>query len=348
MKIGFFVNGVDVEHPRFTTTLLAREAVRRGHQVFYLEVEDFSCFPDDSLRVRARFAPRKGDLTLPAFLAGLRDRKAPVERFEVEELDVLLLRNDPAVDAVDRPWAQSVGIIFGHMAALRGVLVLNDPYGLAGALNKLYFQYFPQEVRPRTMISRSRKAIKEFIAEQEGDVVLKPLQGSGGQSVFLARHADAANHNQMIDAVLRDGYVIAQEYLPAAAEGDIRLFLMDGEPLKVKSKYAAIRRVGDGRDLRSNMHVGGKAVKVEIDDGVLAIAEAVRPKLVADGMFLVGLDIAGDKLMEVNVFSPGGMCSAQRLQRANFAAAILERLERKHEWRQRYPAAAAQARLATV
>jgi glutathione synthase len=348
VKIGLFVNDIKLEHPRFTTTLLAREAVRRGHEVHYLEAEGFVYRPDDELKVRTHLPPRKGELSLAAFLEGLQGPKAPVETLDIAELDVLLLRNDPALDAAERPWAQSVGIIFGQMAALRGVLVLNDPHGLSKAANKLYFQYFPPELRPQTLISRSRREIRKFIMEQGGDVVLKPLQGSGGQSVFLAHPDDEANHNQMIDAVLRDGYVIAQEYLPAAAQGDVRLFLMDGEPLRVKSKYAMIRRVGDGKDLRSNMHVGGKAEKAEMDDRILRIAELVRPKLVEDGMFMVGLDIAGDKLMEVNVFTPGGMYSAQKLQRANFAAAVLASLERKVEWRDRYPGRLENPQLATL
>ena len=93
----------------------------------------------------------------------------------------------------------------------------------------MYFQLFPPEVRPRTIITRDRDEIRAFWEEQERKVVIKPLQGSGGQSVFLVRESDGSNLNQMIDAVSRDGYVIAQEYLPAAEEGDTRLFLMNGQ-----------------------------------------------------------------------------------------------------------------------
>ena len=89
-------------------------------------------------------------------------------------------------------------------------------------------------------------------------MVLKPLQGSGGQSVFLVRPDDLPNINQMIDAVARDGYVIAQEYLPAAAEGDMRLFVLNGLPLRYRGRYAAFRRVRMGGDMRSNIHAGGK------------------------------------------------------------------------------------------
>ena len=243
-----------------------------------------------------------------------------------------MLRNDPSSDAVKRPWAQSAGIIFGRMTIRHGVIVLNDPNGLAKATNKLYLQYFPEEVRPGTLITRNRDEIKVFAKDHGGTIVLKPLQGSGGQGVFLVRPDDMPNLNQMIDAISRDGYVIAQEYLPAAAEGDIRLFLMNGAPLRYKGKFAAFRRVRSGDDMRSNVHAGGKIQRAVITDDIIRVAEIVRPKLVADGMFLVGLDIVKDKLMEINVFSPGGLGSAQKFEGVNFSHAVIHALERKVQY----------------
>ena len=151
----------------------------------------------------------------------------------------------------------------------------------------------------------------------------RPLQGSGGASVFLVRPDDMPNLNQMIDAVSRDGFVIVQEYLPAAEEGDMRLFVMNGRPLQVKGKYAAFRRVRSGGDMRSNIHAGGRLAEAKVDDTVLKIAEIVRPKLVQDGMFLVGLDIVGDKMMEINVFSPGGLGSAHKFTKINFNKCVV-------------------------
>ncbi len=147
--------------------------------------------------------------------------------------------------------------------------------------------------------------------EHGGHIVLKPLQGSGGQGVFLVQPDDKSNLNQMIESISRDGYVIAQEYLPAAEKGDIRLFMMNGLPLRYRGKYAAFRRIRSADDMRSNIHAGGKKAQAEINSTHLELAKMVRPKLVQDGMFLVGLDIVGDKLMEINVFSPGGLGSAR-------------------------------------
>ena len=186
------------------------------------------------------------------------------------------------------------------------------------------------------MISRDRSEIKRFIKEEGGQAVLKPLQGSGGAGVFLVKPGDGSNVNQMIESLTRDGYVIAQEYLTAAVEGDTRLFIMNGRPLRYRGRYAAFRRVRSGDDMRSNIHAGGKLREAEVTDAHLKIAEIVRPKLVQDGMFLVGLDIVGEKLMEINVFSPGGLGSAQKFAKVPFTQGVLEALERKVDYMRFY------------
>ena len=254
----------------------------------------------------------------------------------MDDLDVLLLRNDPADDAADRSWAQTSGILFGQLAVRRGVIVLNDPFSLANAINKTYFQHFPEGVRPSTLITRDNDEVKAFVKEHKDKVVLKPLQGSGGQGVFMVTPDNAANLNQIIEAITRDGYVVAQEYLPEAVEGDIRMFVMNGKPLMHEGKYAAFRRVSQSEDIRSNLHAGGKIVKAKLDDSAFELVEMVRPKLVQDGMFLVGLDIVGNKLMEVNVFSPGGLGSAQNLEDVDFTVAVIEALEQKVNYKRCY------------
>ncbi|MHC4339919.1 MAG: glutathione synthase [Planctomycetota bacterium] len=331
MRIGFVVNDLQTEEPKYTTTRLGLAALNMGHEPWVMGVGDFDYAPDERIHARARMAPKSQYKSGESYLTDLRGSKARVERITVHDLDVLLLRNDPSTDTGQRSWAQAAGIIFGRMAMRRGVIVLNDPDGLSRAQNKMYFQDFPEEVRPRTLITRERSEIREF-ARDLGRIVLKPLQGSGGASVFLVRQEDLPNLNQMIDAVSRDGYVIAQEYLPAAETGDTRLFVMNGQPLRYKGKYCAFRRLRKGYDMRSNVHVGGEIAKAEIGETELGLAEMVRPKLVMDGMFLVGLDIVGDKLMEINVFSPGGLGSAQKLEGSRFTRTVIEALERKVQY----------------
>lgn len=336
MRIGFLVNNVKTEEAGFTTTRLACEAHARGHEAFVIGVGDLAYDPDERIRARARFVPKdKKPKTSAAFLAEMMSPKGGSERITVDDLDVLMLRNVPSDDYLDRPWAATAAAEFGRLAMRHGVVVVNDPNGLAKAGSKMYFQLFPESVRPTTLITRDRSDIKAF-AKDQGTIVLKPLQGSGGASVFLVQAADHANLNQMIDAVSRDGFVIAQEYLPAAHEGDMRLFVMNGVPLVSKGKYCAFRRRRSGSDLRSNIHAGGKLAAAVVDDVALEICETVRPKLVQDGMFLVGLDIVGDKLMEINVFSPGGLGSAQKFTNVNFNKTVIDALERKAKYVRSY------------
>lgn len=348
MRLGFVVNDIKTEQAAFTTTRLAMTAVNMGHEVWLLGVGDFVYAPDGRLQAHAR-SVREGEYDdLEAFLKEIQGETARCERITVDDLDILMLRNDPSEDKRDRPWAQSAGMLFGELAVSRGVIVLNDPQKLANAINKTYFQHFPEQVRPRTCISRHAEEIREFIAEQKDKVVLKPLQGSGGQSVFLVREDDEANLNQMIEAVVRDGYCIVQEYLPAARDGDVRLFVMNGRPLEHNGKFAAFRRVNRKGDMRSNMHSGGESEAVEVTDTMLSLVEMCRPKLAEDGMFLVGLDIVDDKLMEINVFSPGGLGSAQKLTGIDFTRVVIEDLERKLTYRHYYGPQLQNVRIATL
>jgi glutathione synthase len=333
MKVGLVVNDVATEEAGYTTTRLGMTALNMGHEAWLMGVGDLATDPDDSVRAWARSAPRKSYRSTKTYLAEVQGEKARVERIGIEDLDVLLLRNDPAADLGTRPWAQSAGYIFGERAARRGVIVLNDPATLAAAINKMYLQRFPEKVRPRSLISRSADDLRAFVEGEGGRAVLKPLQGSGGTNVFVVKPSEMGNLNQIIEAVSRDGYVIAQEYLPAAKKGDTRLFLMNGAPLVVDGKVAAFRRLTPKGDVRSNIHVGGRMAKAQVTDAMLAIADIVRPTLTRDGMFLVGLDLVGDKLMEINVFSPGGLGSASKLEGVDFTTAVIASLETKVAYR---------------
>jgi glutathione synthase len=347
MRIGFVVNSVATEQPEYTTTRLALAAERRGNETFLIGVDDFSHELDGSVAAHACGAGRSTPSSEAAYLECVQ-AEGDHEAVSVDDLDVLMMRNDPADDAVDRPWAVSSGILFAQLAVARGTLVVNDPASLANAVNKTYFQHFPEAVRPRTVISRHPADIARFVQDMGGSAVLKPLQGSGGSGVFFVSDEESPNLQQMIEALSRDGYVVAQEVLPEAEQGDVRLFMMNGRPLAVDGHHAAIRRVNRTADPRSNMKAGGVAEPVEITDQMLEVAEMVRPKLVADGMFLVGLDIVGDKLMEVNVFSPGGIGSCEQLYDTDFTGVVIDALEHKANLRTHYGSRLDNTRLATM
>ena len=339
MLIAFFVNDIEREHENFTTTTLAHRAITRGHRVCYITPEDFVVDPDDTLRAHGRFIPKRTYKTHRDFFKALKDDKAcKMERINMTDVDVLMLRNDPSID-FERPWAMEAGILFGREAAKRGVIVLNDPDSLGRAVNKLYFQSFPAEARAETLITKHSEDIKKFAKEHRGNIILKPLQGSGGTGVFKLDPKEPSNLNQIIEAIGRDGYIIAQAYVPAAKKGDIRLFMLNGEPLRVDGKYAAMRRVAAKDDIRSNIHAGAKAKGAEIGEAELKVAELVRPKLISDGMFLVGIDIVGDKILEANVFSPGNLESCSKYAGVDFAVTVMEAVERKVAIAQQYSGA---------
>jgi len=176
-------------------------AINMGHEVWFMGVGDFAYDADENLWARARSVPKNKYKSSEMFLSDLQGKKAKMERITVDDLDVLMLRSDPSNDIGMRVWAQASGIIFGRVAMRYGVIVLNDPNGLSKAMNKMYFQLFPEEVRPHTVITRDVNEIKAFHKEMGGNIVLKPLQGSGGQGVFLVRADDKPNINQMVESV---------------------------------------------------------------------------------------------------------------------------------------------------
>ncbi|PDT81427.1 glutathione synthase [Sinorhizobium sp. BJ1] len=347
MRIAFFVNSIEGETTYYTTTSLALAALSRGHEVCYVTPGDFVLRPDDSLLIRATTLsgakPKKPE-TLLTSLKSTQEKAT----MDIGEIQVLFLRNDPSEDADRRPWAVYVGTNFGRLAAARGVIVVNDPDGLALAQNKLYFQEFPETVRPTTMISRSIEEIRSFIEDHPDGVILKPLQGSGGKNVFKIQSKGEANLNQIFEAASGAGYLIAQTYLPDAVGGDIRLFLMNGRPLERKGVHAAFRRVPAKGDVRSNMHASGTAKPATVTPQILAIAEKLRPKLIKDGMFLVGLDIVGDHVLEANVFTPGGLPEIAAIHGVDFSEDIIGALEEKVRIQQLYRGAISNRTLATL
>lgn len=346
MKIAFVINDHATEKANYTTPALGFAAYKRDHQVFFIGVGELAYTPDGHLSARCKTISGKKFSTQDEYFKTVQEQD--FERVDSKALDVLFLRNNPADEINERQWAQNAAFIFGEIAIRDKVMVLNHPSSLASAVNKMYFQHFPEVLRPKTIITRDHNEIEEFFKEQNKKMILKPLQGSGGTNVFLMDENNVKNLAQTIDAISRDGYVIAQEYLPAAKKGDTRLILMNGEPLMVDGKYAMLQRVNAEGDIRSNIHAGGTPDEKKMNDQILKLAEIVRPKLVQDGMFLVGIDIVGDKLMEINVFSPGGINMMGQMQKVDFGTEVIKSIERKVHYKNLYPDYLFNSRLATL
>lgn len=335
MKIGFLVNDVDTEHPSAATTVMAHAAASLGHTVYLLGVGELTYDSENGIRAVGRLAPAGRKLEQAEWLARVQSKETERVPVTASGLDVLYLRYNPGEDPEGRPWEADAGIVFGQAAVLEGTLVLSHPFTLSYAVNKMYLEHFPKEVRPRSIITRSYEEVVRFHEEQKGRIVLKPLRGYGGQDVYLVKE-DADNLRQIVESLGRSSYVIAQEFLPAARDGDTRLFLFNGKPLVHEGKYAAVKRVNESGDFRSNMSLGGRPHHAEITPRMLEIAEIVRPRLVADGIFDAGLDIVGDRLVEINTISSGGLNAASKLEGVNFGEAVVRLIERKVAYRQRY------------
>ncbi|MFI7059377.1 glutathione synthase [Kribbella sp. NPDC050124] len=325
MRLAFFVNAVATEVDEYTTTRLARAAAQGGHEVWYVGVADVELAEDDGqLTARAHAAEFEKDDPLEAFMERIKGRDA--ERIVMDDLDALFLRNESIDDLQERPWASPLGAVFGQMLQARGVTVVNDPMSLTRATSKLYLEEFPEKIRPRSLVTRDPEAIERFVGKV-GHCVVKPLYGAKGRNVFMIEDEDEANLAQMTEAVLQDGYAIVQEFVDGGEDGDARIFLLEGQILERDGKRAAFRRVPTGNDPRANISAGARSAPLEIGDVERGIIEAMSEKLVADGMFFVGIDVIGDKVVEINAESPGGMQSVERLYETDVCPTVIETLE---------------------
>lgn len=337
MRICFVVRTIYSQVTTYTTTHLAFEAHKRGHEVYYTTVNSFSC--TDDLKVRATVVSPGNDTleTRSEFLRALQSDRAERSEVILSDFDVVFLRYNPNESKSDDNTSRSnPALEFGRLLKLHGVFVANDPAGLTKASSKMYLSSFPAEVRARTLITRSPVKVKEFLKSLKKPAIIKPLNGFGGQDVFFIKNAKEMNINQIISTVSKNGYIMAQEYLPAVKKGDKRLLLLNGSPIFFGKKVAMYRRMSPKGDVRSNMHVGGTRKRVEFTKVEAKIAEMIRPKLMADGLYFVGADIVGNKLLEINVFCPGGINNINELYGINVGQAVIEDLEKRVKQKKTY------------
>ncbi len=160
------------------------------------------------------------------------------------------------------------------------------------------------------------------------------MEGSGGRDVYLI-DKNEKNLNQIIENIINKGYVIAQEFLPAAKE-DVRVLLMNGQIMEKDGKYGIIRRVSGEGEFRSNFSQGGSADKSPLTEGIKKVVEVVAPKLIKDGLFFVGLDVVEDKLIEINVLSPGGLDHFGEINLPDFSDIVIDSIEKKIKYKKMY------------
>ena len=247
-----------------------------------------------------------------AYAKALTGAEAPREDARLVDFDVIFLRNNPNAggDEGDR---FNPALDFGRRLKQLGVLVLNDPDGLSRAGSKMYLAGFPVELRPKTLITRSMERVRAFLRELDGPAIIKPLAGFGGKNVFYVARGQSANLQQMISTVRRAGYVIVQEYLPAVAKGDKRVLLLGGVPLEVGEPWPRTNGCAPRTISGTTCTSAASRRRTDFSEAERRICDLLRPRLVADGLYFVGVDLVGDKILEINVFAPGGIANINDL-----------------------------------
>jgi glutathione synthase len=340
MRLAFVVADARVQNPTYATVYLAQAAARRGHEVGFVGVDDLTLTADNQVSGTV-VRPPLGGATNQDLCAALASAAVPVHEELLGSYDVVFLRYHPHRDGAP---AGNPAIDFGWRLRLGGVLVVNDPEGSQRAGGRMYLSGLPAEIRPRTLITRDVARVKAFLKSLDAPAVIKPLAESEGsaENRFYVARGQVKNLNQMITVIRKTGYLVVQEYLPDAAQGEKRLLLLGGEPIRVGDRVAIYRRLLDeGVGLaphRNGDGAGSRGVRKRCEFGAAEqrIVDLLRPKLVSDGLYFVGVDLCGDKVLEVNVFTPGGAHSNRELYDLDVAEVVVRDLERRVVVRQAY------------
>ncbi len=301
------IEKIDIE--KDTTFVLMLEAQARGHEIYYMGLKDLyvrNAIPAAEFR-RINVARANPHFQFEA------TSTEPLHWF-----DVVLMRKDPPFD---------LNYFFAtHLLSLvddRKCLVVNNPMGLREATEKLYALNFP-EIIPPSIITSSIPRLKKFMEEQNGEMIVKPLEGCGGQGVFHLNLQDR-NLNAVLELATVDGTipVMGQRYLPEIRTGDKRVLVLNGEPI------GAVLRVPREDETRANLHVGGNSVKAKITQRDRDICRVLVEPFKKLGLYFVGLDVIGDYVTEVNVTSPTCVQEINSLDKIHLEGQIIDFIEKK-------------------
>ena len=302
------IGSINIKKDSSFAMLLA--AQRRGWDLIYVEQSDL--FLRDG-RIYARLSP-------------LHVKEDPSGWFELgeahieplERVDILLMRKDPPFDM---EYVYTTHLL--ERAEAAGVLVVNKPASLRDCNEKLYTAWFPECCAP-TLVTRDARQFRDFLAEQ-GDVILKPLHGMGGASIFRIRRDDP-NTNVILETLTDHGqrFAMAQRFIPEISAGDKRILMIDGEPVPY-----ALARIPTPGETRGNLAAGGRGEGVELSARDRWICAQVGPALRAKGLYFVGLDVIGDYLTEINVTSPTCIRELDKLYDLDIAGQLLDCLATK-------------------
>jgi glutathione synthase len=319
MNICFLIDPWEEINPKDDSTLrLIHESLIRGHNVgilyaFSLTIRDSNTF--GFVRMIKKQEKYSSNFDIFYKKIELKKQMLPISGF-----DTIFIRTNPPLDQIMLNFLDSIK---DH------TFIVNDIDGLRRANNKLYPASFDDpgnEIIPVTHVSKSKNYLKEVIKNSAKDkMILKPLDGFGGSGVIVLEKDATQNINSLLDFYIsgkRDGnYVIVQEFIEGAEEGDTRVLMLNGEAV------GAYKRIPAQDDIRSNIKAGGSAQKHVLTKQEKYICKKIGPKLVSDGLYFVGLDIIKGKLIEVNVVSPGGITRINKFNRTKIQSKVIDFVE---------------------
>ena len=323
MKIAFLMDRLEPIDPVMeTTSHLMYECNQRGHTVYFLEPHDIYIRGYEVV-ARMRNITVPTDLTMKKYWrSAIKCLKKDDLIFEtVTELDALFLRKNPPLNYQAMEFLSPVN---------ERVFMINSTNGQILGNSKLYALNFPGII-PMTHVSRDPKRLKKIIDDFGGAMVIKPLQRYGGEGVIKVSIRDQENLNSLINYYVK-GYedyparepIMVQEFLEGVKkDGDIRILLLNGEIL------GAMRRKPMKGDFRTNVHAGARVFKHNVTKKEKKICRVIQDRLIKDGLYFVGIDVIGDKLVEINCVSPGGIARINKLDRVKLEAKVIDFVERK-------------------
>jgi glutathione synthase len=306
IKLGVVMDPIGaINFHKDSTLAMLLAASKRNWELYYMEQGDL--YLEDN-RCHARLAQLDVRADENDWFSLSEVHTAPLD-----ELDVILMRKDPPVDM---EFIYTTFLL--ERAAAHGALVVNRPAAIRNANEKLYTAWFPQ-CGPPTRVSRDIQLLKEFLAKH-GDIVVKPLDGMGGMSVFRVQQDDP-NLNVILETITDNGTrsAMAQRYIPEITEGDKRILMINGEPFP-----HALARIPTGGETRGNLATGGRGEGVDLSDHDRWICEQVGPALREQGLLFVGLDVIGNYLTEINVTSPTCIRELDKLFSADIAGQLMD------------------------
>ena len=309
MKIGVVMDPIEsINFKKDSTLAMMLEAQSRKHQLFYMTPDSLYINEKGAFAI-AKTLQVKND---PNGWFDLKEEK----QIKLSELDVILMRQDPPFNS---NYIYNTYVL--ESAEKEGVLVVNKPSSLRDCNEKVFATEFPECCTP-FLVSSDPSLLKSFI-EDHGDTVIKPLDGMGGSSIFRLRYSDP-NLNVILETITESftTKVMIQTYIPEITDGDKRILLINGNPMD-----AAVARVPAEGELRGNLAAGASAVARSLTEKDLWICEQVGPKLKDLGLVLVGLDIIGDYLTEINVTSPTCFREYESLCDIDVADRFIEEVE---------------------